>query len=101
MAEGIGHEAFAPHVGRAFVVAVDDAAVPLELVQVTPIGTAPGSGTRAPFSLLFVGPAAPALPQRTYAVRHPELGAMEIFLVPVGPDAGREPRGMRYEAVFN
>jgi hypothetical protein len=29
-------------------------------------------------------------------VRHAQLGAMEIFLVPIGPDEG----GMRYEAIF-
>jgi hypothetical protein len=36
------------------------------------------------------------LPQATYPVEHDELGRMEIFLVPIGPDGS----GMRYEAVF-
>jgi hypothetical protein len=36
------------------------------------------------------------LPQRIYRVEHGELGAMEIFLVPIGPDEVAH----RYEAVF-
>ena len=42
------------------------------------------------FSLLFVAPAGPSLPQAIYPVRHPALGTMEIFLVPVGPVSGRQ-----------
>jgi hypothetical protein len=36
------------------------------------------------------------LPQQIRRVEHPSLGSMEIFLVPIGPDAS----GMQYEAVF-
>ena len=50
-----------------------------------------------PFSLLLRGPKSPALPQATYALRHPRLGAIELFLVPVAQDA----QGIRYEALFN
>ena len=50
-----------------------------------------------PFSLLFRGPFAPALPQRIHRLVHPQLGPLEIFLVPIGPDAA----GARYEAIFN
>ncbi len=56
-----------------------------------------GSATRAPFSLIFRSPGERRhAPQQIYTVRHPELGEIEIFLVPIGPDE----RGMRYEAVF-
>ena len=48
------------------------------------------------FSLLFVHPTL-VLPQATQILTHPQLGAMEVFLVPVQPDA----RGRLYEAVFN
>lgn len=50
-----------------------------------------------PFSALFRGPRNGVLPQRIYQVEHDRLGTLEIFLVPIGPDA----QGMRYEAVFN
>jgi hypothetical protein len=53
-------------------------------------------GTRAPFTVLFRGPAQPLLPQRIYHVEHESVGAMEIFIVPVGQDGS----GTTYEAVF-
>jgi hypothetical protein len=50
-----------------------------------------------PFSLQLRGPQAPLLPQATYGVVHPELGRIELFLVPLRSDAA----GSVYEAVFN
>jgi hypothetical protein len=71
---------------------VADGAEPfeLELVEVSAIPREPGG--RAPFSLVFQGGPDPPLPQRTYRVEHEQLGALELFLVPIA--AGR------YEAVF-
>ena len=55
-------------------------------------------GGRQPFSLLFVaGPDAPTLSQRLYRLDHASLGALDLFLVPIGPKNGV----MQYEAVFN
>jgi hypothetical protein len=51
----------------------------------------------APFSLVLRGPRAPLLPQATYALLHPRLGRVELFLVPIAQDA----QGARYEATFN
>jgi hypothetical protein len=61
-----------------------------QLVEVEELAREPGG--RAPFSLVFKGGPSPPLPQRIYRVEHDELGAVEIFLVPIAPD--------RYEAVF-
>jgi hypothetical protein len=36
------------------------------------------------------------LPQRIYRLEHAALDPLEIFIVPIGPDA----EGMRYQAVF-
>lgn len=52
---------------------------------------------RAPFSLIFQVPTSGALPQHIYALEHAKLGRMEIFLVPVGRDAGN----LLLEAIFN
>jgi uncharacterized protein DUF6916 len=60
------------------------------LVEVTEIDREPGG--RAPFSLVFQGGPAQTLPQGTHRVEHPELGPIDVFLVPIGPD--------RYQAVF-
>jgi hypothetical protein len=61
-----------------------------QLVEVTEIPRKPGG--RAPFSLVFAGGPNPPLPQAIHPVHHEQLGAMEIFLVPIAAD--------RYEAVF-
>ncbi len=49
------------------------------------------------FSLEFRGPAGSILPQATYGLEHPALGALAIFLVPVGASS----EGVDYESVFN
>ena len=51
---------------------------------------------REPFYLLFRGPILPILPQRMYKFDFGELGILEMFIVPIGPEGD----GMRYEAVF-
>ena len=66
-----------------------------DLVEAQPLGEA-GFNGRQPFSLLFNGPAAPVLPQRTYRLAHARLPELDIFLVPIGADAVCA----RYQAVF-
>ena len=87
------HQSFAIHYG---------AAEPLlaELVEVAELGPAPeraGAPQRAPFSIILRGPRRPVLPQRIYHLEHDGMGALDIFIVPIGPDQA----GMRYEAIFN
>jgi hypothetical protein len=50
-----------------------------------------------PFSIIFRGPSGQSLPQRIYRLEHAQLGTLDLFLVPIGPDGV----GMCYEAVFN
>ena len=84
-------EDFAPLEGDGFRLAPADApAFDVTLVEVRAITREPGG--RAPFSLVFQGGPTPPLPQRIHRVEHPDLGALDVFLVPVGAD--------RYEAVF-
>ena len=66
----------------------------VELAEVSASST-PGP-SRAPFSLLFRGGPSPPLAQGIHALEHAQLGRLELFLVPLGPDA----EGQRYEAVF-
>ena len=90
---------FEPRLGESFRIALDDGGgVDVELVEAaaSSAGAAPPEGLREPFSIVFRGPLEPVLPQRIYVLEHDDLGALEIFLVPVGPDDA----GMRYEAVF-
>lgn len=85
---------FEPLVGDRF--AVDGAAADLALVLHSATAAGEWPGGRDPFSLVFVGPGEPLLAQAIYALRHAELGRLEIFLVPVARDGA----GVRYEAVF-
>ena len=55
------------------------------------------AGRRRGFSAVFETDRPGLLPQAIYRLTHPELGALDLFLVPVGPRDGK----MRYEAVFN
>lgn len=89
---------FAPHLRQMFLVRLEGAEpVPLELVSVTELGPAARPGSRPPFALHFLGPASPRyLAQHIYPLEHDQLGALDLFLVPLGPESGR----MRYEAIF-
>jgi hypothetical protein len=95
------HHDFTPHAGSTFELTANDAlTLTLELSEVKArdeASSAEDDGRRA-FSLLFVAsPEAPALPQRLYHLEHATLGALDLFLVPIGPKDG----AMQYEAVFN
>lgn len=85
---------FEPLVGGEFM--SDDPEVRFLLIDVTQLGVQPHAPRTEPFVLTFAG--APGLAQRTYALDHPNLGRLELFLVPIGP--GPDGR-FRYEAVFN
>lgn len=97
--DSVTKDDFDRHLGAEFELELgSDTSLTLALISSDPL---PSDGverpTRAPFSLVFRSPGERRhAPQRIYTVRHPELGAIEIFLVPIGPDD----EGMRYEAVF-
>jgi hypothetical protein len=82
-----------------FIVDVDETnSVGMELIEVNDLSERSDSaGVRTPFSLIFRGPDEPVYPQQTYRFEHEELGAHEIFIVPIGADK----EGVRYEAVFS
>ncbi len=101
MLEELSPGSFEPHVGPGWTMTTGTAEVAtleveLELVEVRRF--AGGGPRREPFSLLFLGPASPVLPQSIRTFRHPTLGALDLFVVPVGP----APDGrMTYEVAFN
>lgn len=49
------------------------------------------------FSVFFLGPIDPFMPQGTRKLRHEQFGEMDVFLVPVA----KTNAGFEYEAVFN
>lgn len=78
-------------------VGADSSAAMFELAIESVVTLPPHRLRAAPFSLVLRGPRTPLLTQATYRVRHPSLGTLELFLVPIGQDAA----GTRYQVVFN
>lgn len=97
--ESLTLETFTPHIGSLFTVALANGeTLSLQLDHAHPLGNGV-PGERAPFSLQFHHPPLPQnayLPQHIYHLEHPLLDALDLFLVPLGPDT----QGMRYEAIF-
>lgn len=91
-------EDFSDKLGEDFVIgSLNVPAIPLSLVEAVPLPNRLRPGVRPPFSLIFFGKDPRVLPQRIYRLEHPALGAVDIFLVPVG----RNGQGVNYQATFN
>ena len=87
---------FSECIDRQFTIVAGEERLKLVLAEaVEAKGGRPGN--RAPFSLIFRGPAEPLLPQATYNIEHPRLGPLDIFIVPIGKDE----HGVRYQAIFS
>ena len=95
MSEKLTKEAFAGNVNTKFRIPMESSSeAVLELVEVVETMATP---RQQQFSLFFRGPLEYLLPQATYHMEHEKMGAIALFIVPVG----REQDGFRYEAVFN
>lgn len=70
--------------------------IELVLVEAKSFGSKVEPDSGRPFACLFIGPAESVLTQGIYRLQNPEMGRLEIFLVPIGPHS----EGMQYEAVF-
>jgi hypothetical protein len=91
---------FTPRLGQTFRIALAGLApIDLELVSATELSPASQAQPqeRRPFSLIFLGPESDQyLLQHIYRLEHPQMGALDLFLVPLGLQAQR----MQYEAIF-
>ncbi|MEO8624257.1 MAG: hypothetical protein ABI625_24465 [bacterium] len=98
MLDTFTHETFAPLLGKPFAVLVgNDRFMPAHLVEVRQLALdGDKRRKRAPFALVFRGPAGGVLPQDIYDLKSDDLELPGVFLVPLGPDES----GMLYEAVF-
>ena len=85
---------FEPHSGKNFQLAAPNGTLDLQLIEVRRLGQALREG--GAFSLTFQSAPGPFVPQATYPIAHPELGTLEIFVVPLGPKNG----GNQYEVIF-
>jgi len=98
MSEPLQSTDFQPHLDQIFCIHLDNAtSMDLQLVSVTELGAESQAGFRNPFSLHFLGTVSQQyLQQHTYQMVNEKMGTFDIFIVPLGVEAGR----MRYEAIF-
>lgn len=99
MLESLTLDSFAPLLAQSFTLdAGEGATLPLTLFEAAALpGNAFPGRQRDPFQIRFKGALEMLLEQRIYRLHHPALGALHLFLVPVG----REPDGYVYQAVFS
>jgi len=91
-------EHFAGRAGQTFDLSMGESSVPLTLAEVNPLPVRPFPGMmRAPFSLIFRSATPVVLPQKLYRLKNADMGALDIFLVPIARDV----QGIVYQAVFN
>ncbi|MBF0611984.1 MAG: hypothetical protein HQL55_12760 [Magnetococcales bacterium] len=92
----------APLAGLTFsMVLADDCHLTLLLTEVKDMGPGhdyPGK-IRTPFALSFQGTRNRYCPQGLYTLTHPEVGAVELFLVPLAFD--KDTVDYFYHALFN
>jgi len=85
---------FAAQVGTSFDLVAGSEHFPMQLASCEDRGS---DERLEQFSLIFTAPAGAPLHQGSYAVEHPALGNLPLFLVPIAGDA----EGVTYEAVFS
>jgi hypothetical protein len=85
---------FEPHIGEQFPFEANGKRLDLKLVEVERVGAAVREG--GAFSLMFLSPRGPFLPQGLYRLQHPTLGPFELFVVPLGPKGD----GNQYQVIF-
>ena len=90
-------EHFAGCLNETFSAALEGLDVPFVLVEARPLPADGRDLARAPFSLLFRNSSACLFPQRIYPMRHPRIGEVGIFLVPIAPERD----GFLSQALFN
>lgn len=82
--------------GAIHIVRSDAGTLPLKLLEVKPLGMG-GPRPVPSFSVTLAAPVGTQLAQGVYALAHPTLGRLELFLVPIAPKDGQP----ACEIVFN
>lgn len=90
---------FDPYLNQIFELHYNPQETPLSLTLIQAKTWGPADRQpRQPFTLTFQSTLTAHLPQGTYRYQHPdpEIGELDLFTVPVGPNQ----TGMQYEVIF-
>lgn len=91
-------DSFTERMGESFTIhPAIGSPVEARLAQATRLSDPFAEGARESFSVLFRADRERILPQGMYRLENEALGALEMFIVPLEPDA----EGARYEAIFS
>ncbi len=96
MLKQITHQSFESIIGETINLKAGDDSFQAKVESVNLLRNDAGQ-QREPFSVELLMDSSKNHGQQMYELSHPELGVLNLFLVPVGPGDG----GMRYEIVFN
>ena len=96
MLESLRKEDFEALVGRTLKVTTDASSTELELAEARELKS-PSPRATPPFRLILRSRSGWRAAQGMFRVEHPTLDVIEMFAVPIGPDAV----GLCYEVVFN
>ena len=77
------HDSFALLLNSQFQLERSSESIDMELLEVSELRASRGHES---FSLVFRGPGDMFLPQETYRLNHSALGAIDLFIVPIGQD---------------
>ena len=94
MLENLTLDVFTNHLNTTFRFQYEKATQEFELIEAKDMGSTP---KLKQFSILFRGPSEPIFNQGMCPFEHDELGAVPLFIVPVGQDE----EGVYYEVVFS
>jgi len=100
MSENLQFKDFHPLLNQEFQIEQEPGKlIPAELIEaieLKPYFADSDDETRTPFSIVFRAGRDIQLVQKTYLIKHDELGENQIFIVPLQPDGD----GAYFEAVF-
>jgi hypothetical protein len=96
------HAQFAGCLNETFVAELNEGSINFQLVETQLVEARQAQNSsreasREPFSLLFLNTAPVLFPQQIYRMRHPRLGEVGIFMVPIAQSRD----GFIYQAIFN
>ncbi|MDM8550042.1 hypothetical protein QUF72_08200 [Desulfobacterales bacterium HSG2] len=78
--------------------------VAAELIKVADRGWGmhdPETAKRRPFEIMFRFPAGIHVPQKIYPIEHENMGTLNIFIVPVGPEPTDPEHRILYQGIFS
>jgi hypothetical protein len=96
MLDRLRKEDFEPLIGQKVTIVAGGASAELEVAEASSLKS-PSPRETPPFRIILRSREGWRAPQGMFRISHPTLGDLDLFAVPIGPDA----EGFCYEILFN